>query len=186
MDRWIDGWKPTSQSNDVTSTQPCIPRPGGGLAVGTWIRRPLSSAGDPGVLDQITNSSQIPEEVYLLIRTPAGSHRRPYHWTLVASGLSGSQLERQKCIYIYIYIYIFVVVVVVVVDVVVYIYIYVSMYVDCFRCDFGPHLDRFLMDFARFCNPTCFILASISLPFCMHFCLSSWLPDNTLATRVQW
>ena len=35
---------------------------------------------------------------------------------------------------------------------------------------------------ARFC----LILASISLAFCIHFCLSSWLPDNTLATRVQW
>ena len=56
---------------------------------------------------------------------------------------------------------------------------------DASWLDFGPHLDRFLMDFARFCNPTCLILASISLPFCMHFCFSSWLPDNTLATSLM-
>ena len=50
---------------------------------------------------------------------------------------------------------------------------------DASWLDFGPHVGRFFIDFEGFWNPTCLILASISLPFCIHFCLSSWLPDHT-------
>ena len=37
--------------------------------------------------------------------------------------------------------------------------------------NFGPRLGRFLIDFEGFCNPAGLILASISLPFCIHSCL---------------
>ena len=49
--------------------------------------------------------------------------------------------------------------------------------------NFGTDLSSFLIDFQGFCNPTGLILASISLPFCIHFCFWSLLPDHTPVCR---
>ena len=43
------------------------------MAEGNWIRRPLSSAGDPGVLDGIPNSSQIPQILRVPLILPAAA-----------------------------------------------------------------------------------------------------------------